>query len=113
MRVGSTTSEMHLVVSPSAPVAGALSLNRAAGNEGDAGSIVPVGRLELQGSQLPNAAQHDRQHKPVQPPCLCKPELLLKGSTPTPTQACSLAFMDAISSKLVSSFSAADNETAQ
>lgn len=61
----------NLGVSTSAPVPGANALGGSAGNEGDAGPVVPVRGLELQGPQRTNAAQHHWQHKAVQPACLC------------------------------------------
>lgn len=63
---------MHLVISASAPVAGANPLQGAAGYEGDAGPKVPVRGLELQGPDLANAAQYHWQHKVVQALTLCK-----------------------------------------
>ena len=60
-----------LGVSSTAPVSGTDALCRSAGNEGDAGAIVLVRSLELQGAQLTYAAQHHWQHKAVQPSCFC------------------------------------------
>lgn len=60
-----------LTVGSTSPVPGANALSGPAGNEGDAGAIVLVRGLELQGPQLTYAAQHHWQHKAVQPSCFC------------------------------------------
>lgn len=60
-----------LGVSSAAPVPGTNALSGSAGNEGDAGAIVLVRGLELQGTQFTYAAQHHRQHKAVQPSRFC------------------------------------------
>lgn len=60
-----------LGVSSATPVPGTNALSGSAGYESDAGAIVLVRGLELQGAQLTNAAQHHWQHKAVQPSRFC------------------------------------------
>lgn len=60
-----------LGISSAAPVPGTDALSGSAGYESDAGAIVLVRGLELQGAQLTYAAQHHWQHKAVQPSRFC------------------------------------------
>ena len=70
-----------LVISSATPVPGTNALSGSAGYEGDAGAVVLVRGLELQGAQLTYAAKHHWQHKAVQPSRFCT----------APVFACNLA----------------------
>lgn len=74
-RVSGIAEVACLGVNSATPVPGTNALSGSAGYEGDAGTIVLVRGLELQGPQLTYAAQHHWQHKAVQPSRFCRAQV--------------------------------------